>query len=178
MKSFKTRTRRKKSRGLPLRFHRLPRGKDRGFRFKALLLTGKYRRRGRRRRSVVRSWFRLNNLCFITGRGSELIDPSQTALVCLGEKASANIAPVKASGRRAFHIFPIPLAIEGNVKRILYRGYWGVRGQYDGHDDGRRRCTLNTKEFVNARVCAHCNLNETLKFFSGPASNTHISSFP
>lgn len=53
-----------------------------------------------------------------------------------------------------------------------------MRGQYVGHDDGRRRCTLNTKEFVNARVCAHCNLNcnlnETLKFFRAAALNTHF----
>lgn len=56
-----------------------------------------------------------------------------------------------------------------------------MRGQYDGHDDGRRRCTLNTKEFVNARVCAHCNLNcnlnGTLKFFRGAVLKTHFILF-
>lgn len=91
--------------------------------------------------------------------GSELISASQTALVCFGEKASANIEPVESDVEP--FIYFLYLTIESNVKRILYRGYWGALDQYSGRNDGWHRCTLVR---VRKNLWIICDLNKTLIF--------------
>lgn len=135
-----------------------------GFGLKGRFWPERTRRRGRRRRAR-RFAADFDWIIYVSLRGegrSELIGASQTALVCFGEKASTNIEPVESDVEP--FIYFLYLTIESNVKRILYRGYWGALDQYSRHNDGRHRCTLVTK-MVQKNPLIIYDLNKTFLYF-------------